>query len=355
MRIVVDINHPAHVHYFKNFIWEMERKGHEVLITASEKDVALKLLDDYGFDYSNMGSYGNSLIKMLMNIPVMNLKMYNVVKKFKPDIFVGLGSVRAAHVSKILRKPSIIFEDSEHTKLQNWLYRPFAKYILSGYTFKGNYGKKHIKYNGFDELAYLHPKYFKPDQTVLDELNLTNDDKFVLLRFVSWTASHDIGQSGFNFKNEQDIMNFIRTLEKYDLQILISYEKKLPSFFEPYKVKIAPEKMHDLLYFAKMYIGEGATMAAEAAVLGTPSVYVSSIPLGYLDELRDRYGLVYTCWGYDNALKMAKSLLNNPQLKDEWQNKRKKLLEESIDVTEFMVKFIGGYPDSVEELKNAEK
>jgi hypothetical protein len=30
MKIVVDINHPAHVHFFKNFIWEMEERGHQV-------------------------------------------------------------------------------------------------------------------------------------------------------------------------------------------------------------------------------------------------------------------------------------------------------------------------------------
>jgi len=29
MRIVVDINHPAQVHYFKNFIWEMGKKEKE--------------------------------------------------------------------------------------------------------------------------------------------------------------------------------------------------------------------------------------------------------------------------------------------------------------------------------------
>lgn len=50
MRLLVDIGHPAHVHLFKNFMWEMERKGHEVLITATEKDIALKLLDNYGFN-----------------------------------------------------------------------------------------------------------------------------------------------------------------------------------------------------------------------------------------------------------------------------------------------------------------
>jgi len=94
MKIVVDINHPAHVHFFKNFIWEMERKGHEILITAREKEVTYRLLDNYGFDYIKMGSYRRSLIEKLINVPIMDLKMYKAVKGFKPDIFVGLGSFR---------------------------------------------------------------------------------------------------------------------------------------------------------------------------------------------------------------------------------------------------------------------
>ena len=354
MRIVVDIGHPAHVHFFKNFVWEMEKRGHEILITASKKDVSIQLLDAYGFDYIHLGSYGFSIAKKVINIPVMDLRMYKAVKDFNPDIFVGSGSVRAAHVSKMLRKPCIVFTDAEHRRLQNWLYRPFADYILSSYTFKDTYGKKHIKYNGFDELAYLHPKYFSPNSSVLDELNLKKNDRFILLRLVLWNV-RDIGQSGFNFKSERDTINFIRTLESYNCQVLISSEKKLPSALEPYSIKIAPEKMHDLLYFSLMYIGEGATMAAEAAILGTPSIYVSSIPLGYLNELRDKYGLVYTCLGYEDALKIAIELLNDPKLKLEWKGKREELIKESIDVTEFMVNFIESYPDSVEELKYARK
>jgi len=27
MKIVVDLGHPAQVHLFKNFVWEMEKKG----------------------------------------------------------------------------------------------------------------------------------------------------------------------------------------------------------------------------------------------------------------------------------------------------------------------------------------
>lgn len=39
MKVLVDIGHPAHVHLFKNMIWERERKGHEILITAREKEI----------------------------------------------------------------------------------------------------------------------------------------------------------------------------------------------------------------------------------------------------------------------------------------------------------------------------
>jgi predicted glycosyltransferase len=356
MKILFNIGHPAQVHLFKNLIRNLEKRGHDCRITTVDKEVSLHLLNAYGFDYEVVGTAKPSLFSKATEMIKIEYMLYRIAKSFKPDILVGAsGNIYIAHVSKLLRKKSIIFEDSEHTRLEHFLYTPFVDVLCTTTSFKKNFGNKQIRYNSYDELAYLHPKYFTPNQAVLDDLNSNNDDKYVLLRFVSWTASHDIGQSGFNFKNEQDLTEFITALEKRGLQVLISSEKELPSMLESYKVKLSPEKIHDVLYFATMYIGEGATMAAEAAVLGTPSIYVSSLPLGYLDELRDKYGLVYTCWGCADALKIAKSLLSYPKLKEEWQNKREKLLKESIDVTEFMVKLIEGYPDSVEKLKYAEK
>ena len=163
MRVVVDINHPADVHMFKNLIWKMQQEGHEVLITATEKEVSLNLLDNYGFDYINLGSYGNSLIQKLTNLPIIELKMYQAVKDFNPDIFVGLGSIRAAHVSFLLRKKCIIFEDTEHSTEQIKLYSAFANTICTPSCFNIDLGKKQVRFSGFKELAYLHSNYFTPD------------------------------------------------------------------------------------------------------------------------------------------------------------------------------------------------
>ena len=113
MKIVVDINHPSHVHFFKNFIWEMEKKGHETIILVSAKDVCLSLLGAYGFPHLDLGPYGTSLLKIGW-CAGKNLKAYQFLDPC-PDIFLGLGSIRAAHVSWLMGKPSIIFDDDEYT------------------------------------------------------------------------------------------------------------------------------------------------------------------------------------------------------------------------------------------------
>ena len=351
MKIIVDINHPAHVPYFKNFIWEMERKGHEILITASEKEISFTLLRNYGFDFINLGTYGNSVSKKFINILPMDLKMYKAVKSFKPDIFFGFGSIRAAHVSKLMRKPCIAMDDTEHSKWEHRLYVPFTDAILTPTCFKKDFGKKQIRYNGYTELAHLHPNYFTPDPAVLDEMGLSKDDTFIILRFVSWSASHDVGQQGIKNKIE-----LVRELEKYG-QVFISSEGKLERNLEKYKIKVAPEKLHDLLYYASLYVGEGATMATESAILGTPSIYVSSLvgTMGNFIELEQKYGLMFNYNDSDKAIEKAVELIQKPNLKEEWQKKREKLLKDKIDVTTFMVWFVENYPESFKAVKENPK
>ena len=37
MKLLVDMGHPAHVHFFRHAIRELESRGHEVRITARDK------------------------------------------------------------------------------------------------------------------------------------------------------------------------------------------------------------------------------------------------------------------------------------------------------------------------------
>ncbi len=348
MKIIVDVNHPADYHYYKNFILAMRKRGHEVLITATRKDVSLKLLDSSGFDYVNLGSYGSSLFTKLLNLPLIDYKMFKAVRKFNPDIFLGLGSIRSAHVSFIMGKKSINFEDTEIASQQMILRVPFVSTVWTPACYKGYIGKKQVKYDGYKELAYLHPKYFVPDKHVLDEIGQKEGDALIVLRFVSWEATHDIGQHGL--KNR---LAFIKELEKYG-RVLITSEAPLDEELEKYRVNIPPERMHHLLYYATLYLGEGATMAVEAAILGTPSIYLSSIKekLGYIMELRQKYDLLYCYDDQKEALQKAMELMKTPGVKEAWMKKRDIMLADKIDVTAFMVWFVENYPESIDILKN---
>ena len=348
MRIVVDINHPAHVHTLKNFITEMEKKGHNILITATKKDVALDLLDRYGLNYINLGSYGKTPIQKLINIPILDLKMYNAVRKFKPDIFVGLGSIRAAHASFLVNKPCVIFDDDEYSYR---LYKQFASTICTTHTFNLNLGKKHVKFNGYKELAYLHPKHFVPDPRVLEDMGISRDEDFIIMRFVGWKAIHDVGKQGLE---DQKKIDYVKALEKY-ARVFISSENTLPPELQEYKINLSPEKIHHILYFAKLLVGDTQTMTTEAAVLGTPSIRCNSF-VGENDmlnfiELEEKYGLIFNYKDPEKALQKAIELVQNPDLKNIWKQKRDNMLNDKIDVTSFMVWFIENYPESFHKMK----
>lgn len=342
MRVLVEIGHPAHVHHFKNMIWELEKSGCEIKIAARKKDIAVDLLEAYNFDYEIFGKNYSSIYGKAYGLVKNDISMYGIVRKFKPDIFVSRASPHSAHVSRLINKPHIAFCDTEHSTLNDMLAYPFTDVICTPSCYQKKVDpKKHIIFNGYKELAYLHPNYFIPDPSVLDEIGLRNNEKYVVLRLVSWKASHDLGDKGFT-----DLEQIVHTLEPY-VRVLITSESNLPIKLEKYKINLSPEKVHHLLYFADIYIGESATMATESAVLGVPAIFVSTSKRGYTEELERKYDLMYTYSdptnAQKNALEKALDLIKDEKTKKNWQNKKENLLHEKIDVTKFMTDIILNY------------
>jgi len=336
MKIVIDINHPAHVHKFRNLIDLMIKKGHEILITASDKDITYDLLDLYNLDYIKIGSYGKSLTNKIINVPYMDFKMYNAVKKFKPDVYLGVGSIRAAQVSRILNKISISLDDTELATEGRLLYKPFTNIIITPKWYNKDLGQKQIRINAFFELSYLHPTYFKPNPSILDELNIDKNDIYFILRFVSFNAFHDIGQHGI--KNKYDLINKMEKIGK----IFISSEYKLNEKLEKYRVKISPIKIFDLMYFSKMYIGESGSMATESSILGVPSIYISSLGklLANFTELENKYSLLYSYVNYNKSYEKIFEIIEDTDSKKKWNLKREYLLKNTIDPNKFLINLI---------------
>ena len=337
MKIIIDINHPAHVHFFKNLYYELIKKGHNVIFTVTTKDINMHLIHEYKIPYHNLGSYGNSFSKKLLTFFIVQIRMLFYCLKYKPDFLIGIGSFRIAQVGYLLRKPSFVFEDTENSKEQIALYKPFATKIFTPNCFQFNIGEKQIRYSGYHELAYLHPNRFEADASLLNEIGLKETEPFFILRFITRDASHDIGHKGLT--NEFKI-KLVERLLKYG-KVFISSEKQLIPELEPYKLTFPSEKIHHLIYFATMILGESATMSSEAAVLGVHSVFWDYVGRGYTDEEERKYELVYNfntdIKNKGAELKKIEELLNKKNLREIGKVKQNILLSEKIDVTSFII------------------
>ena len=163
------------------------------------------------------------------------------------------------------------------------------------------------------------------------------------MRFPSWSAAHDTGQSGLNIGMKRLA---VKVLSNH-CKVFITSEKKLPLDLEKHRIQIPPSMIHDALYYSSLYFGDGGTMASESAVLGIPALYVSSITTGYLLEAEEKYELIKrydsSNLGFTKALLTSLKLIKKSNLKDIWFKKQNNFLKDKIDVNSYLVNTIDDY------------
>ncbi|MCH6201429.1 DUF354 domain-containing protein [Aquiflexum sp. LQ15W] len=340
MRILIDINHPAHVHYFRNFYKIMTDKGHQILVVSRNKEIEHALLEHHGIPFVSRGKGKDGKIGKFAYLLYADWVLLKISIKFKPDLFLNFLHPYPSHVAKILGKKSFVFSDTEHAALHHKLTVPFATKVFTPSCYRLNLGPKQIRFESYMDFAYLHPNYFIPDPSVLNLLGVDKKDKFVIFRFVSWEAAHDFGHQGMSMDNKRKAVKLVSEHAK----VFISSERNLPEDLEPFRIKIPVNKMHDCIHYASLVFGESATMASEAAVLGTHAIFMDNDGRGYTDEEEKKYGLVFNFTesinDQEEAINKAVEILKNPDLESESKTKREKLLSEKIDTTEYMIKIV---------------
>ena len=332
MRILFDIGHPGHVHLFKNLAHLLRQDGDDILFTARDKEFELQLLQAEGLPYRNFGKHYKSLSGKLWGLLKFDLQMLRTALSFRPDLFVSHGSIYAAHAAFLLGKKHLSLEDSGNME-QIRLYRPFTDVILTPEVLPEELGAKQIRYQGYHEIAYLHPDFFTPDPGIFSDLGLEAGDPYAIIRLVSWNATHDAGHRGLS---NRDKIELVRRLSRR-MRVFITSEADLPPELQPFQIRIAPEKLHHALYFAGIVVSEGATIASEAGVLGTPCIYINSITRSYCQD-QEKYGLVFNTTRSEDVFGLVENIL--PQDREAFREKRRRLLDDKINVTRYLYDFI---------------
>jgi predicted glycosyltransferase len=341
MVVLFDIVHPAHVHFFKHIIRGLQKVGHKTLIVARDKDVTLALLNHYGFDYVSVGQSGKKTrFSQLTELIHRDWEIWKIARKAKPDVILtrNPAGVQAARLTGALG----IFDtdDGRAAGIHFRAAAPFANIITTPDCLEENFGRKHITYPGYKQCAYLHPDLFKPNPAVLKTLRIDPGQKYFLVRFVDMIASHDTGEAGLSYNDKTRIIEHLMRFGR----VFVSSEGRLPEKWQSLKIKIPPHMLHDALAYATLHVGDSQTMAAEAAMLATPNLRVSTFSgrIGYLNELEHRYRLTFGF--HPNEIEQfftkLNELLEGSDYLEQVTASHRKLIREKCNVARWFIDFI---------------
>lgn len=336
MKILVDIGHPAHVHYFRNLIKQLETEGYTFLVLARDKEVTHDLLNSYGISFINKGKGGKAFFDRV-DYTVKSLMLIDQqIRSFNPDLCLSFYSPYLAVISSLRKKPHIMFNDTENQFMFKWISRVTNPEIYSPDSYKKPDLRFQKLFKSYMELAYLHPDIY----TAGSSTRKITGDNYILLRFVSNKASHDLGYPGIDQEKKIRMFRFLSEFKK----VWISSEVELPDELVNHQLSIPSKEMHDVIANASLLIGGSATMSSEAAILGVPSIHINHNEWGYIRELDEKYNLIHHFKadkeGLDNALTKAKMILEANDIELIYRDRARKVLSEKINLTTFMISLI---------------
>ncbi len=310
-----------------------------MIVVARGKDVLFDLLETENWDVIKFPARKPSgKIGIVVTIARRELAMLKIARSFKPDVMIGTDLV-ITHIGKLLNVPSVVVneDDSAAIPLMAKYAFPYATAVLApNCCDQSPANHKKIGYEGTHELAYLHPDVFKPDMDVLP-VEFREGGDYFLLRFASLHAHHDEGRSGIS---DELALRIIAILEPHG-RVFITSERPFAERLEKYRLPVHPAKMHQVMAHASIYIGDSQTMAAEAAVLGVPSIRFNDFvgELSYLEELEHKYHLTrgFRSTEPEQLIELLKSWVGDKSLKQKWLERRKAMLSQSVSVTPFWI------------------
>ncbi len=290
MKILVDLNHPVDVNFFKNAIrsWTTQHNCHvDITLQPRGKLVSILQSELPGFSFTAIGTYQKSMAAKILMVAYRFPRFFNHVRRGGYDVVASFGGIGVCHATYVLGKPSVIFDDDIEYGIGFYPYKPFATRLLMPAQIPVR-GRNIIKYKGFKELAYLHPNYFKPDESALQEYAL-RPGEYVFVREVSKISMN------YAHLEAGQLASVCAELRNLGLSVVLSLEdKSLRDRFAPNCIILQePVKdIYSLMHFARLTISSGDTMARESCLTGTPVIYTGGRYMSVNTELT-RKGILF--------------------------------------------------------------
>ena len=238
-------------------------------------------------------------------------------------------------IARTFRFPAVMFNDDLERGINVWLMKKLSTklYHVSNNS-SVNSDPKITNFKGLKEWSYLSTKYFNPDQSILDQYGLEKNG-YIFVREVSSGTINYSGQS-------QNIIASIAERFPKGIKVVLSLEDK--STIEKYPedwllLKEPVNDIHSLIYFSRILLSSGDSMAREGAILGVPSIYCGIRQMKANDIMVER-GMLFN----SNADEVPNLIQNICEKNFESKEMfRRKLERDWEDVTGLILKTVNQY------------
>ncbi len=283
MKIWFDISNSPHVNMFYQLIKELEKDGHEIIITSRPLANTIALLDQKGLKHTTVGEhYGKNLWKKIFGYPIRVNQLRKFLKPQKVDLAISQSSFHSPVVAKLIGVPSIYTNDNEHAMGNKPAFICASKILIpenlavDKVAKTGVSAKKVIQYPGVKEGIYLWSK--GEEIQAKRKQNISGDVK-IYIRPEPQTAQYYKGKE--NFLDD----TILALQDKYKIIVLPrdanqSNHYKQQKFSKTY-VPDKPLGFDAIAADCTIFIGAGGSMTREMAILGIPTISV------YQDDLLD--------------------------------------------------------------------
>lgn len=331
MRILITISHPSHANFFKEAARILREKGHEIFISTLERGRLVQIVDkEYGgFEKFVAGKHKGSRFSIILDVNILRfVKLLKFSLLNRIDLGLSVGSFTLGGALKMLSTPNIQFDDDPERKMNILFEKLTACEIYFPPVIKPA-GKIKV-FNALKEWSHLSPKYFKPDPKYLDEFNL-EQLKYLFIRDIS------TGSLNYMDQNPDIILKFSRNLPK-EFKVVLSLEDK--SGFRKYPddwiiINEPVADIYSLLYYSRLVISSGDSMAREAAMLGVPGIYCGIRKMKANEILMNKGLLFHSKPGEE--VKLIKDILGSGMNLNNREKIRNEIMDEWDDVTGLII------------------
>jgi len=297
---------------------ELKSLGYDVLLTCRDYEYTIGSIKRFGFEPIVIGSYceGSGKEKVMQDIKRMEGLLDLLTSlKVMPSVLIAYPNPPAARVAYGLGIKYVALTDSPHAVIPSRLSLPLADAIISSvaipryeiekYVYRG--GSEIYQYEGVDELAWI--LRCRPDEKYITSVLNLRPFTYIVFRPHEYLATY------YSRKPSVNSIKVIRELSSlgYTIVLLPRYRTDRSMIRELIdsgaSVKLI-EGMYDgvsLVYFARAVITGGATLAREAALLGTLGITYFPFKLYVNDYVASRGFPLYAVRSDDELIKLVTS------------------------------------------------